>query len=180
MPFDSLPKAKEARALVCQIGIAMGKRSDSDKKNNYPKAINNPKILPTHEVLTGTSRRVYRYIHAHGPVSLSEVHRGLGLSSSSVAEYHLQKLTELELIHQEGAGYVSNRAVFENMIRVRRSLIPLWSIFSAFLATSLIFLVTLLRPVTPMTPSYLLSVITITISLVVSTYETLNTLRGRI
>ena len=137
-------------------------------------------LSSSHETLTGTSRRVYRYIHAHGPVSLSEVHRGLRMSSSSVAEYHLEKLIELGLIHQEGTGYVSNRAVFENMIRIRRSLIPLWAIFSAFLATSLFFLVTLLRPIPPMTPSYLLSVVTIAVSLAVSTYETLSTLRERI
>ncbi len=72
---------------------------------------------------------------------------------------------------------MADRVVFENMIRVRRTLIPLWAAFSVFLATSLVFLVTLLRPSTLTSPSYLFSVITIAVSLLVSFHQTFSTLR---
>jgi hypothetical protein len=116
----------------------------------------------------------------HGPTRLTQVQKDLKLSSSSVAEYHVQKLLRLGLIHEGPDGYVADKMVFESMIRVRRTLIPLWATFAAFLATSLAFLLVPLRPASPMTPSYLLSLIAIAAAFAVSVSETITTLRRRI
>lgn len=132
------------------------------------------------EALAGTSLRVYRYIFKHGPTRLSDIQRDLKMSSSSVAEYHLQKLVRLGLIHEGDDGYVADRLVFENMVRFRRTVIPLWAAFSAFLTTSLLFLITLLRPPTLTSSSYVFSLITIALSLLVSLYQTLSTLRQEV
>ncbi len=139
------------------------------------------KLLPTRrDALNGTSLRVYRYVYGHGPVRLSDLQRGLKMSSSSVAEYHLKKLAAMGLVREGDNGYEADRVIFESMIRIRRTLIPLWATFAAFLATSLTCLLTLLRPSALMTPAYLLSLITISVSLVVSLYETLSTLKTRV
>jgi Winged helix DNA-binding domain len=129
--------------------------------------------------LTGSSLRVYRYVYRQGPVHLSDVQRDLNLSSSSVAEYHLKKLVALGLVHEGSEGYSADRLVFENMVRIRRMVIPLWAAFSTFLATSLSLLVTLLRP-SSLTPSYIFSLLTIAVALIVSLYQSVVTLRQTI
>lgn len=118
--------------------------------------------------LTGTTLRVYRYLYRMGkPCGIREIQRGLALSSSSVALYHVRKLLDAGLIREEigedsgngdlksgtsadtgkgASGYVVDRIIYENMIRVRRSLIPLQVGYSMFFATALIILVALLRP----------------------------------
>jgi len=128
------------------------------------------------EALTGTTLRVYRLVYRKGPIRLSDIQRQLKLSSASVSEYHIRKLIRLQLIFEGMEGYNADRTVFENMVRIRRTIIPIWATFSAFLLTSLIFLLTLLRPVTFTTPSYLFSLITIAASLIVALYQTLTTL----
>jgi phosphate/sulfate permease len=107
------------------------------------------------------------------------VQRNLNLSSSSVAEYHLKKLVGSGLVREGSEGYGADRVVFENMIRVRRMVIPLWAAFSTFLAASLTLLVTLLRP-SSLTPSYIFSLITIAVALAVSLYQSIITLRRTI
>lgn len=129
--------------------------------------------------LEGSSLRVYRYIYRRGPVHLSDVHRDLNLSSSSVAEYHLKKLVGLGLVDEGSEGYNADRVVFENMIRIRRMVIPLWAAFSTFLAASVALLVTLLRP-SSLTPSYVFSLITIAVALAVSLYQSVVTLKQTI
>jgi hypothetical protein len=129
--------------------------------------------------LSGSSLRVYRYVYRWGPVHLSDVQKDLNLSSSSVAEYHLKKLVGLGLVHEGSEGYSADRVVFENMIRIRRMVIPLWAAFSTFLAASFTLLVTFLRS-SSLTPSYVFSLITIAVALIVSLYQSIATLRQSI
>ena len=84
------------------------------------------------DTLSGTTRQTYRYIYKRGPVRLHEIQRDLQLSSSSVADYHVKKLLRMGLIREEGgedgaAGYVTEEAVFEAMLRIRQTVIPLWT-----------------------------------------------------
>jgi predicted DNA-binding transcriptional regulator len=121
------------------------------------------------DVLAGTSRRVYRYIYKKGPVRLHEIQRELGLSSSSVADYHVQKLLSAKLIREEGiqdgaVGYAAEEAVFEAMIRIRRTVIPLWTTASAFFAAALFVLVTILRP-SAISSTYLFSLVVTVVAL---------------
>lgn len=98
-------------------------------------------------VLVGTSLKVYRLLYRVGkPLGVREVQRGANLSSSSVALYHIRKLLQAGLIREEAGGYVVDRVVFENMIRIRRSLIPLQVAFAVFYVVMLAALIILFRP----------------------------------
>jgi hypothetical protein len=129
--------------------------------------------------LSGSSLRVYRYVYRRGPVHLSDVQKGLNLSSSSVAEYHLKKLVGLGLVHEGSEGYIADRIVFENMVRINRMVIPLWAVLSTFFAASFTLLLSPLRPST-LVPSYVFSLIVIGVALLVSLYESVVTLRHTI
>ena len=135
---------------------------------------------PEVDALSGTTRRVYRYIYRRGPVRLYDLQRDLKLSSSSVADYHVQKLLKLGLIKhdqaQDGApGYVAEKAVFEAMLRIRRTVIPLWTTATTFFGAAIVALLTILRP--PVIAStYVFSLVVAVVALSISAYETYSSL----
>jgi len=89
----------------------------------------------TTEELTGNTLNIYAYIvRAEGPVGLREVTRGVGLSSSSVAHHHLQKLESLGLIEKNSYGQYSlkARAPIEGYMWVGKNLIPRLMFYSFF------------------------------------------------
>jgi DNA-binding transcriptional ArsR family regulator len=99
------------------------------------------------KIHSGTTLHVYRYLYKQGrPLGVHEVQRALKMQAASSAHYHLRKLVEAGLVKEREGGYVVDRVLFENMIRVRGSLLPIQTTFSAFFATTLIFLLTILRP----------------------------------
>ena len=165
----------------------------SDKKDNQRRA---PEI-------TGTTLKVYRYLYRQGkPCGIHDIQRGLGLSSSSVALYHVRKLLDAGMIREEAevghstsnenndggleaqsdskggdnrvSGYVVDRLLFDNMIRVRRSLIPVQVGYAIFFATSLAVLLLLLRPPVP-SGAYLFAIIVISIAVGIFSYQTIRT-----
>ena len=151
--------------------MSIRKKEDDERGGGRKTRVKN-------DALTGTTRRVYRYIYRRGPVRLHEIQRDLGLSSSSVADYHLQKLLQLRLIREENGqdgatGYAAEEAVFEAMIRVRRTVIPLWTTATAFFAAAFVVLVTILRP-TAISSTYLFSLLVALVALWVAAYETLQ------
>jgi predicted DNA-binding transcriptional regulator len=77
--------------------------------------------------LNGTTLRVYRYLFRQGgkSVGIHEVQSALGLSSPSVAHYHIRKLVEEGLVKEGSNGYLVEAILFENMIRVKKSLLPI-------------------------------------------------------
>jgi hypothetical protein len=137
--------------------------------------------VPSREnLLTGTTRRVYRVIYKKGPLHLREIQRDLGLSSSSVAEYHVQKLRQLGLIQDSDNGVIADKVVLDNMIRIRRYVVPIWSILAIFFGTSFILLLTLERPPDVVTRSYLFSLIVIAVALIVSTAQAIGSITKEI
>jgi len=98
--------------------------------------------------LAGTTLRVYRYMYQSGrSLGIHEIQNALRLSSSSVAEYHVRKLESAGLVtRDENARYFVNRVVFENMIRIRRSLIPLQTAYALSFGTGLALMLLLFRP----------------------------------
>ena len=97
-------------------------------------------------VLVGTTLTVYRYLYrVRKPQGIRDVQNGLELSSPSVAQYHVKKLLQAGLIKEEGEGYVVDKNVFENVIRIRRSVIPIQVAYSVFFATMLVALLVLFR-----------------------------------
>jgi hypothetical protein len=135
--------------------------------------------LANRDALSGTTRRVYRYIYRQGPVKLHDIQRDLRLSSPSLADYHVQKLLTMKLIREEkaqdgaGAGFVAEEAVFEAMVRIRRTVIPLRATASAFFAVALILLVTILRP-GHISSTYVFSLVVTVVALSTSLYETIK------
>jgi hypothetical protein len=80
------------------------------------------------------------------PIGVNELQRLANLSSPSVAYYHLRKLVNFGLAREEEEGYVVDRIVFENMIRIGSSLIPIQAAFATFFVIILASLVTVFRP----------------------------------
>jgi DNA-binding transcriptional ArsR family regulator len=123
-------------------------------------------------ILKGTTLDVYRFIFREGrPVGPHDIQRGLGLRSASLASYHLSKLQEAGLIRESEQGYVVDRTVFENVIRVRRLLIPAEAGYVAFLGTAIPVLLTVLRPPV-FYPSYYFSMIVLLVALLIVALET--------
>lgn len=128
------------------------------------------------DALKGTTLRVYRYLFKLGqPASIRDIQRGLNLSAPSVAEYHVNKLLRSGLIKEDAHGYVVDRMVWQNMIRMRRTVIPFQAIYAVFLAAALVVMMLVLRGVPA--EGYVFGVIVIMIALGFSLYETAKALR---
>ena len=110
------------------------------------------------------------------PLGVYEVQRGVGLSSPSVAHYHIRKLLSSGLVQEREGGFAVDKILFENMIRIRRSLIPLQTTFAIFFATTFVALVTILRPRT-VSPTYVFSLIVNVVALGIFVYQAVETLR---
>jgi len=126
------------------------------------------------DVLRGLALKVYRFILKNDkPVGIREVQRALNLSSPTLALYHMNKLEEAGLIKKEANGYVADRIVLENVIRLRRILIPRNFFYMIFLMTSLVMLAVFLRPPT-LSREYIFSLAVISVAAATSVYETMK------
>ena len=131
---------------------------------------------PQEDELKGTTLKVYRFmLRSKTPLGIHDVQRGVGLSSPSLAQYHLRKLEGLGLVREEQGGYVVDRVVFDNVIRIRRTTIPLQTAYVAFFAASLAAMLTVFRPGT-LSPVYVFSLLVILVGLTIAAYETKVTL----
>jgi DNA-binding transcriptional ArsR family regulator len=129
------------------------------------------------DVLSGTTLRVYRFLYRQGkPSGVHEVQKGTKLQNPSTAYYHLRKLVDAGLVEEREGGYVVDRVIFESMMRVGKSLIPLQVTFMAFFATILLFLLTILRP-NQIYATYALAVLIDCVSLGVFTIQAVLTFR---
>jgi predicted DNA-binding transcriptional regulator len=125
--------------------------------------------------LTGTTYKVYHYmLKQNTPVGISEVQRGMGLSSPSVAQYHIRKLVRLGLIREEQSGYVVDRVVMENVVRIRRVSIPIQTAYVAFFGVTLLILLVFIRP-PAMTSDYFFAIVINIVALGISLYEASKT-----
>jgi repressor of nif and glnA expression len=128
------------------------------------------------DVLRGLALKIYRFILKNDkPVGIREVQRALNLSSPTLALYHMNKLEEAGLIKKEANGYVADRIILENVIRLRRILIPRNFFYTIFLITSLVMLAVFLRPPT-ISREYIFSLAVISIAAATSVYETIKVL----
>jgi DNA-binding Lrp family transcriptional regulator len=126
------------------------------------------------DVLRGLTLKVYRFILKNDkPVGIREVQRALNLSSPTLALYHMNKLEEAGLIKKELNGYVADRIILANLVRLRRILIPRNFFYMIFSVTSLVMLAVFLRPPT-LTREYIFSLAVISIAAATSVYETIR------
>ena len=131
---------------------------------------------PDPDALRGTTLKVYRYLFKLGkPAGVRDIQRALGLSSSSVAEYHLKKLLQSGLIKEEQEGYTVDRNVWQNMVRMRRTVIPFQAFFVVLFAAAVVVMLTVLR--TNTTEGYFFGLAVVLVSLGLSLYETFRSMR---
>jgi len=124
------------------------------------------------DVLRGLTLKVYRFVLKNDkPVGIREVQRALNLSSPTLALYHMNKLEEAGLIKKEASGYVADRIILENLIRLRRILVPRNFFYMIFFIASLLMLTVFLRPPT-LSREYVFSLAVISIAAATSVYET--------
>jgi len=129
------------------------------------------------KILRGTTLRVYRFIFKEGgPVGISGVQEGLGFSSSSVASYHVNKLLQAGLIREQDKGYVVDKVVFENMIKVRRMLIPFQIAYMAFFVVAFLIFLAYLRP-SQITSTYGFALVVCLVGVATSLYEVIRALK---
>jgi hypothetical protein len=130
------------------------------------------------DILEGTTRRVFRYVYRQRePVGIHDIQRGLGLSSPSLAHYHVSKLLKAGLPKEEGEGYSVNKVVFENMIRLRKTVLPLQAAYATFFLAAVIVLLTVMRPDTLLS-SYVFGMVVAVVGFAVSAFETYKAARA--
>jgi hypothetical protein len=91
-------------------------------------------------VLTGTTLKVYRLLVTKDvPLGPREIQKTLGLSSHSVALFHLEKLERSRLITKDPSEgtYTVDRVYLKNYILLRRHLVPRY-FFYAILSSAMI------------------------------------------
>ncbi len=129
--------------------------------------------------MNSTTQRVYRFLYKQGrPVGVHEVQKGLELSSPSVAHYHIKKLVEQGLAREESGGYVVDKVLFENMIRIRRSIIPFETTYFALFLSTFVIMLTVFRS-QMITPVYLFSLLVNAAAVGIFGHETAKTLRQK-
>lgn len=131
-----------------------------------------------YDSVKGTTLKVYRFVYKAGkPVRVNYIQRGLGLSSPSVAEYHVKKLLGFGLLREETEGYVVDRVIWSNVIRFRRMSIPVQTAYAAFFAASLVIILTLFRP-SSISAAYFFTLLVVSIGILISLYEAFKTLKN--
>lgn len=86
-------------------------------------------VAPAPPAIKGNTLRAYLYIVKNGPCEFKDVQRELGLSTSSLASYHLSKLVENTYVAQDEYGrYFSTKdrstQLLEGYLRINKSLVP--------------------------------------------------------
>jgi len=107
--------------------------------------------MSNNQEIRGNTLKVYLYLLKHGPSELREVQRGLGLSSASLASYHLGKLAEANYVQQDEQGKYfavkdASAKVLEGYSKVGPAIVPqlfffslLFTILSAFFSFEVLY-----------------------------------------
>ena len=137
------------------------------------------KLNDSEDVLRGVTLQVYRYVLKNGkPTGIREVQNSLNLSSPRLAFYHLNKLEEVGLVKKTPEGYVPDRVVMHDSVRLRGILVPRQFFYALFFATMLAFQLTLFRP-DSVSRYYTFALLGTAAALILSIYETRRIFRKR-
>ena len=93
----------------------------------------------------GNTLRVYLYILKNGPCELREVQHGVGLSTASLASYHLGKLLEIGYVKQDELGrYVSvgeaSVKILDGYSKIGTAIVPQLFFFTLLFSILTVFL----------------------------------------
>ena len=126
-------------------------------------------------MLKGTTLEVYRFLlKSNKPVGAREVQKALNLSTPSLAVYHLSKLEDVGLLKREDGGYVINKVVLEDGVKISRFLIPRFLFYAIFSVLLLATELTILRP-SVVTAEYFFTTTGTAICALAFCYETAKT-----
>ena len=125
-------------------------------------------------VLVGRTLKVYRYVLKTGkPTGIREVQRALKLSSPTLSSYHLSKLERAGLLRQTNEGYVVDKVILHNFVRLKRLLIPRYLFYSLFFATTTFIELFFFKP-SVITREYAFAVLISLIATFSFSYETVR------
>lgn len=87
--------------------------------------------------IKGNTLKVYLYLLRHGISDLRDIQHGVGLSSASLASYHLGKLSEAGFVKQDEYGRYSvvkeaSDKVLEGYSKIGRAVVPQLFFFALF------------------------------------------------
>ncbi len=109
---------------------------------------------------------------------MHEVQNGLSLSSPSLAHYHIRKLVEQGLAREEAGGYIVDKIIFENMIRIRRSVIPFQTTYLTLFIATLFIMILFFRP-TALSGVYIFAMLVNVLAIVIFVFETFKALKEK-
>jgi len=94
--------------------------------------------------IKGNTLKVYLYLLKHGPSELRDIQQGVGLSSPSLASYHLGKLSESGFVTQNDYGVYSavkeaSDKVLEGYARIGSAIVPQFFFFALFFTILIAF-----------------------------------------
>lgn len=127
------------------------------------------------EVLVGKTLSVYRYaLKKRKPIGIREVQRALKLSSPTLSAYHLSKLERAGLLRQTIEGYVVDKVILRNFVRLKRLLVPRYLFYSLFFATATFIELVLFKP-SILTREYIFAMVISVAATLSYSYETVRT-----
>jgi DNA-binding transcriptional ArsR family regulator len=94
--------------------------------------------------IRGNTLKVYLYLLKHCPCELRDIQRGVGLSTPSLASYHLRKLSEAGIVTQNEYGAYSavkesSEKVLEGYAKVGKAIVPQFFFFSLLFTILTVF-----------------------------------------
>jgi len=94
--------------------------------------------------IRGNTLKVYLYLLKHGPSELRDIQHGLGLSSPSLASYHLGKLSEAGCVTQNEYGVYSaikeiSDKILEGYARIGKTIVPQFFFFTLLFTILIVF-----------------------------------------
>ncbi len=137
-----------------------------------------------HPSISGTTLKIYLFLVRYGrPIGVRELQRKLGLSSPSLAAYHLNKLVRLGLVEKDSEGrYVVKRIIgtplLIHFMKLPGILVPRL-LFYAIFATIITFFMIVYGP---SLEAFLIALVTLVVMSFALWYETIRVwrlLRGK-
>ncbi len=100
--------------------------------------------MSSNREIKGNTLKVYLYLLKHGPSDLRDIQQGVGLSSPSLASYHLGKLSESGFVTQNDYGVYSavkeaSDKVLEGYARIGSAIVPQFFFFALFFTILIAF-----------------------------------------
>jgi hypothetical protein len=100
--------------------------------------------MPPNQEIKGNALKIYLYLLKHGSSELRDIQRGIGLSTASLASYHLGKLVEAGFAKQDEYGrYLivkdSSEKILDGYSRIGSAVVPQLFFFSLFFTILIAF-----------------------------------------